>query len=206
MKKYCNYCGCDVEFGGYGGVGNAELRGNSHAVLWDNSHAELRGNSHAVLWDNSHADCNSPYACGILKSSTASCEGRHLGDKSIPPKEYLKACGIPVKNQYAIMFKSVKPDFTSFKTDTVKYVLGKEVIAPDWDGTSVVECGKGLHLSPTVQQAMSFGRGRDGIYLACRVKLSDMASLPAFAEYPDKIRVRACIPLYQVNEKGEKAL
>ena len=192
------------------GNSHAELRGNSHAELWgnshaelrENSHAELRGNSHAELRENSHADCRSPYACGILKSITAQCIGRHIGDKPIPPKEYLRDCGIEIKNQYVILFKSVQSNFCSFYTGIVKYEIGKETIAPDWDATDTIECGKGLHLSPTIQQAVSFNS--DGIYLACRVKLSDMASLPAYAQYPDKIRVKACVPLYQVNEQGEK--
>ena len=64
------------------------------------------------------------------------------------------------------------------------------------------ECGQGLHLSPSIQQAISFNDA--GVYLACRVKLSDIASLPAFARYPDKIRVRACTPLYRVDKEGNK--
>ena len=62
--------------------------------------------------------------------------------------------------------------------------------------------GCGLHLSPTIRQAMSFHD--EGTYLACRVNLRDIANLPAYAEYPDKIRVRACIPLYQVDIEGKK--
>ncbi len=226
MRKYCNHCGVEVDFVEYSGEqyavlrenSHAVLRGNSHAVLWENSHAELwenshavlrenshavlQGNSHAVLRENSHAQCRSPYACAILKSITSECIGRHIGDKSLTPKEYLSNCGIEIKNQYIILYKSVKSDFCSYKTDNVKYIIGKETVAPDWDKDSDIECGKGLHLSPTIQQARLFNDG--GLCLACRVKLSDIANLPAFAEYPDKIRVRACIPLYQVNKDGNK--
>ena len=189
---------------------HAELRENSHAVLWgnshavlrENSHAELRENSHAVLRENSHAQCQSPYACGILKSIAAKCTCRQVGDKPISAKEYLASCGIQIKNQYAILFKSVKANFSSFRTSEIEYIIGKETIAPDWDADAKVECGKGLHLSPSVKQAISFGD--DKTYLACRVKIKDIASLPAFAEYPDKIRVRACTPLYQVDIDGNK--
>jgi hypothetical protein len=92
--------------------------------------------------------------------------------------------------------------FTDHKTGLVEYTIGKEVVCPDWDADSKDECGHGLHLSPTVQQAMSFNDS--GVYLACHVKVADMSSLPAFAQYPDKIRVRACIPLYQVDKEGNK--
>ena len=234
MRKYCNHCGMDKEFTEYKGEQCAELWGNSHAVLWGNSHAELWGNSHAVLrgnshaelrdnshaelwgnshavlwenshavlWGNSHAQCRSPYACGILKSVTAKCTGRHIGDKPLTPKEYLTNCGVEIKNQFVVLYKSVRADYSSFRSDTVKYIIGKETVAPDWDKDVTIECGHGLHLSPTIQQACSFNDG--GNYLACRVKLSDMASFPAFAQYPDKIRVRACVPLYRVDKEGNK--
>ncbi len=181
---------------------HAELWENSHAELWENSHAVLWGNSHAVLRGNSHAQCRSPYACGILKSIAAKCTGRQVGNTPIPAKEYLASCGIQIKNQYAILFKSVKANFSSFRTSDVKYIIGKEIVAPDWDATFKGECGHGLHLSSSPKQAIGFGD--DKTYLACRVKIKDIASLPAFAEYPDKIRVRACTPLYQVDIDGKK--
>ncbi len=194
MKRYCAFCSTEREFTEYKDKEYVELKNNSHAELLDSSHAELWGSSHAV--------CHSPYAIAIIKSPNARCIGNHIGGKPIKPSEYLKACGISFKNQYAVLYKSVKPDFTDHRTGRIKYKIGKEIIAPDWGKDSQEECGKGLHLSPTVAQAISFNDSNT--YLACRVKISDMASLPAFAQYPDKIRVRACVPLYQVNKDGEK--
>jgi hypothetical protein len=137
-----------------------------------------------------------------LKSITTECSGRHIGDKPLTPKEYLANCGVEIKNQYVILYKSVQKDFTDHKTGRLEYAIGKELIAPDWDANSKEECGKGLHLCPSIQQCLTFNDS--GNYLACRVKLSDMANLPAYAQYPDKIRVRACTPLYQVDKEGNK--
>ncbi len=185
------------------GNSHADLRGNSHADLRDNSHAILRDNSHAILRDNSHAQCKSPYACGILKSMTAQCTGRSVGGQSLTAKEYLQACGIEQKNQYIILFKSVRSKTgASFHSNLIRYIIGKKTIAPDWDAIFTGECGHGLHLCPTIQQAITFND--DGNYLACRVNVKDVASLPAFAQYPDKIRVRACTPLYHVDKDGNK--
>ena len=128
--------------------------------------------------------------------------GRSVGGKPITAEEYLQSCGIPVKNQLAVLYKSVNKDGTSFKTPTIKYVIGKKTVAPDWDADSKEECGKGLHLSPTIQQAIEFGD--EGKYFACRVNIKDIASLPAFAQMPDKIRVRACTPLFEVDKEGNK--
>ena len=138
----------------------------------------------------------------MLREYTAKCSGRHIGDKPLSAKEYLNYCGIEIKNQFVILYKSVKPNFRSFHSDSVTYLLGKETVAPDWDKDETIECGKGLHLSPTIQQAITFNNASN--YLACRVKLSDIASLPAFAQYPDKIRVRACKPLYRVDKEGNQ--
>lgn len=178
MKRHCDHCNLEVEF------------------------EEYRDNSHADLQDNSHAQCKSPYACGILKSITAGCTGRSVGGQAITAKEYLRSCGIEQKNQHTILFKSVGAAGASFHSAQIKYIIGKKTIAPDWDATFTDECGKGLHLCPTIQQAIAFGD--DGNYLACRVNVKDIASLPAFAQYPDKIRVRACTPLYHVDKDGNK--
>ncbi len=242
MRKYCSFCGIEVDYKEYTDEkfvvlrdnshaelwgnshaqlwGNshavlrdnshvvlrdnshAELWGNSHAVLRDNSHAVLRDNSHAELWGNSHAQCRSPYACGILKSFTAKCSGRHIGDKPLSPVEYLVSCGVEIKNQSVILYKSVKSDLTNGRDGSFKYQLGKQAVAPDWNPEFNSECGCGLHLSPTVAQAKSFHDSKT--YLACKVNIKDIAQFPAYAEYPDKIRVRACIPLYQVDENGDK--
>jgi hypothetical protein len=194
MRRYCNQCGLEVDF--------VEYSGDKVAVLRENSHAELRGNSHAELWENSHAQCRSPYACGILKSITAKCCGRSVGSVKIPAKQYLLDCGISIKNQYVTLYKSTLPDGTAHRDNKTKYVIGKWTTALDWDASSKEECGKGLHLSPTIQQAISFNDS--GHYLACRVAISDIADLPAYAQMPDKIRVRACKPIHRVDKDGNK--
>jgi hypothetical protein len=202
MRRYCNFCGIEVDFIEYTGTERVILVGNSHGEFWENSHGEFWENSHGVLRENSHAQCKSPYAYGILKSITAQCTGQSVGGKVISAKEYLLACGVPIKNQYVILYKSVLPDGSSHQTPYVRYDLRKATVAPDWDIKYKGECGKGLHLSPTIQQARFFNDS--GLYLACRVNIKDIAPLPAFAEMPDKIRVRACTPLYKVDKDGNK--
>jgi hypothetical protein len=137
-----------------------------------------------------------------LKSITAQCSGRSVGSKPLTARDYLQSCGIISKNQYVILYKSVKKDGSSHKTSLVKYIIGKKTVAPDWDPKVDIECGKGLHLSPTIQQAISFADS--GNYLACRVNIKDIAPFPAYAQYPDKIRVAACWPLYNVDKDGNK--
>jgi hypothetical protein len=217
MKRYCNRCGIEVEFTEYNdgnhvawGNSHVEARDNSHVVAWGNSHVEACGNSHVEACGNSHVEacgnshveCRSPYACALLRQITATGIGNVFGNTPIEPEDYLSRCGVAVVKGKAILYKSVQADGTSSHSSNIKYPIGKRVIASDWDATSVEECGKGLHLSPTVRQAVSFNDA--GHYLACRVDVKDMASLPAFAQYPDKIRVRACVPLCRCDIDGNR--
>ncbi len=210
MKRYCNQCGMDVDFKEVWGQSHVEAwgqshveaRGQSHVEAWDQSHVVARGQSHVVARDQSYVQCQSPYACVILQSITAECVGPHVGNKTLTPKEYLSACGVVVKNQFVVLYKSVQADLTSFHEPHLEYEIGKELVAPDWDADFKKERGKGLHLSPSVGQARSFNDANT--YLACRVNIKDMACFPAFAQYPDKIRVRACTPLYRVDKDGNK--
>jgi len=107
-----------------------------------------------------------------------------------------------MKNQFVILYKSVQENNTAAHDGKTKYIIGKETVAVDWDAKANIECGKGLHLSPSIQQAITFHDS--GNYLACRVNIKDIAPLPAFAQYPDKIRVRACIPVYKVDKEGNR--
>ena len=180
---------------------HAKLWDSSHAELWDSSHAELRGSSHAELWDSSHAKSSSPYVTMIIKSSAAKAKGSTIiGNSIITAMEWLEKCGVIVARGHAILFKSVNKDFTTRNGISFKPHTKHE--APDWDDDFKEECGKGIHYSPTVAQARQF---RDeGVFVACKVKVSDMADLPAFAQYPDKIRAKGGYTLYEVDEKGDK--
>jgi len=73
-----------------------------------------------------------------------------------------------------ILFKSVQPDtFLDFYTGKIKYEGVVE--CPDWDDNPELECGGGLHLSPTPELALSFNRG---FVLRCEVALEDIVIYP----------------------------
>ena len=168
-------------------------RENSHVVARENSHVEARGYSHVVA--------TSPHVSILAKSRSSLIIGGYiLGNKPLTPSEWLCACNVLIERGKAILFKSLKTDWTT--QNEVSFKVGKITTASDWDDTFTDECGKGLHFSPTVAQAKQFRN--EGVFIACEVAVKDMASLPAYAQYPDKIRARSCKVLYQVNEKGEK--
>ena len=183
------------------GSSHVEAFGSSHVEANGSSHVEAFGSSHVEANGSSHVEAHSPYVSIIAKSPIALLSGGYIvGNKPLTPREWLSACSVPIKRGKVTLFKSLKEDWTT--QNGVSFKVGEITAAPDWDATFTEECGKGLHFSPTVAQAKSF---RDnGTFIACEVAVKDIAGLPAFAAYPDKIRARACKVLYQVNREGEK--
>jgi hypothetical protein len=57
-----------------------------------------------------------------------------------------------------------------YYTGKIKYE-GK-VICPDWNDDKNIECGNGLHLSPTPEMALSYN---NGLVLECKVRIKDIA-------------------------------
>ena len=167
---------------------------------WGQAHVVAREQAHVVAWGQAHVEATSPHVSILAKSSTALLSGGYvLGDKTLSAKEWLSACSVKVNRGKVILYKSLSPQWTT-QNDT-HWEIGQRVIAPDWDINYDGECGRGLHFSPTVAQAKLFRDEK--VYIACEVAVKDMASLPAYAQYPDKIRARECKVLYQVNENGE---
>jgi len=183
------------------GSSHVVARGNSRVVARESSYVEAWESSHVEAWERSYVEGHSPYTTILAKSAAALLSGGYiLGNKILTSKEWLCACSIPIKKGKVVLFKSLNKDWTTLHG--VSYKVGEVTIAPDWDASFGSECGRGLHFSPTVAQAKIFRE--DGIFVACEVAIKDMASLPAFAQYPDKIRARACKVLYQVNDESKK--
>jgi hypothetical protein len=137
----------------------------------------------------------------LVKSREVTASGGvMLGHKSLTARQWLTFCGVPITRGKVILYKSLNKDFTS--RDKFQFAIGQRHDAPDWDAEFTGECGKGIHYCPTVAQARRF---RDeGTFVACEVRVRDMAGLPAFAEYPDKIRAKGGTVIYQCDENGEQ--
>lgn len=71
-----------------------------------------------------------------------------------------------------ILYKSVDPKtYCDFYTGKIKYEIGKTVTCPNFNSDETKECGEGLHLSPTKEQALIYNP--DGKILKCAVKKND---------------------------------
>lgn len=67
------------------------------------------------------------------------------------------------------LYKSVNPETgNDFQTGTIKYE--GIVKCPDWNGDPKLQCGNGLHLSPSPNLALSYHKGK---LLECKVHKND---------------------------------
>jgi hypothetical protein len=72
--------------------------------------------------------------------------------------------------KYMILYKSVRPDnHKDFYSNTIKY--SGTVECPDFNPDDNIQCGGGLHLSPTADLALSYNQGT---LLKCRVAIKDI--------------------------------
>ena len=75
-----------------------------------------------------------------------------------------------VDGQSIILYKSVNPEtLCDFYTGKIKYE--GVVTCPDWNPDKNIQCGNGLHLSPTPEMALNYNNGK---VLKCKVALKDI--------------------------------
>ena len=185
------------------GSAHVVARDSAHVVARDSAHVVARDSAHVEAWGSAHVEAG-PYVSILQRSSTVSCRGgTRLGHKPLSSTAWLAANGVSASRGFVTLYKRTEPR-TYHTCNGVNYVPGRKVVAPDWDRKFGGECGSGLHFCATAKATKRF---RDkGVFVACRVAVKDIATLPAFSQYPDKIRARACKVLYECDEDGKKVM
>ena len=116
------------------------------------------------------------------------------------PEAWCDFYGAEVTDGVAVLYKAVDDTYTSSHGFT--YKPGSTPEAPDWDGGKV-ECGGGLHACAHPWESHQFNH-RATHYIACPVKLEDIA-VHEDAAMPNKVKFRACCaPCWEVDADGEK--
>jgi hypothetical protein len=183
---------------------HVEARGSSqpHVEAWESSqpHVEARGYVQISIFGAVIAKLGA-HCSAIIHGKGAKVTGGSQTKVLLrKPKEWCDYYGVAVKGGTATLFKALNVDFTS--PHGLLYAPGSTVEAPDWDGGKQ-ECGGGLHFSPAPAMAREFHTGAIK-YVACPVRLTDMAVHP-YGEYPQKCKARRiCKPIYEVDVDGER--
>ena len=200
-----------------GGSSHVEAWESSHVEAWESSHVEAWGSSHVVARESSHVVASGYVSISIFGKNivkmTAKCHAfihnaaaEITGGKTTKailktPADWCEYYGVPVIKGVATVYKSVKGDYSNPYNGTVKYIPGTMPEAKDWDGGKA-ECGGGLHFSPCISMALEFHKGDDAKYLACQIKLSEMA-VHFDGSYPNKCKAKRVIaPLIEVDRNG----
>ena len=103
----------------------------------------------------------------------------------------------PDKDGYLTLFKSVNPkNNRDFRTNTIEYKVGSDVVCPDWDPNPERECGGGLHLSQTAMTAYSYNNGK---LLKCKAHKNDVV---VFGANVSKVRCKKVTVIEEVNLRG----
>ena len=96
-----------------------------------------------------------------------------------------------IDDNHIMLYKSVNPDDNfDFYSGKIKYEGIVE--CPDWDDDMWIECGRGLHLSPTPELALYYNRGK---VLKCKVNIKD------FVVYPHNINKVRCKKVEVLGEE-----
>ena len=91
-----------------------------------------------------------------------------------------------------ILFKSVNPKTRcDYHTGKIKYE--GEVVCPDWKDDDKQQCGNGLHLSPSADEALIY---HQGLVLRCEVAFDDFV---VYSEDITKVRCKKVTVLEEVT-------
>ena len=74
---------------------------------------------------------------------------------------YIQKWGLKKKGKFWVkMYKTVRENDTSFHSSGIHYEKGKTIVCPDWDENYNGECGRGIHLSPRIEEAEKYNQGK----------------------------------------------
>jgi len=172
-----------------------EAWGSSRVVAWDSSRVEAWGSSSVVAWDSSRVEAGK-YVAVHLHSQTVALTGEgHIIDMTAldmtDPQTWADLHGGKVSGGRLTVYKGVNADLRS--AHGTEYPIGATVTCPDWEPT--VECGNGLHFSPSPTATESYCTPER--YLECTVKLADVVPLG------DKVKASACRVVRVVDRWGD---
>jgi len=189
------------------GSSHAVLRGSSHAVLWGSSHAVLWGSSHAVLSQNTSAKIQDKtvvieklqhYATAICIEQKCTIKQKDdTANVIVCPrvlhdiKSFTEIYKENVTGKTMILYKSVQDNYTDFYSGKIKYEGIVE--APDWNPDPAIQCGGGLHLSPTPELTQRYNVGK---VLKCEVAIKDIV---VYGHDITKVRCRKVKVLEEVK-------
>ena len=180
-----------------------ELRGNGVFEVRDSATVTAYGSATVRAYGSATVTASKYVPVQILSSRVKVGGGVQIHKPS--PKTAAAWCaeyGIKPIRGVVILFKAVGADYRSPKG--CDYSPGTIPVAIDWDGGKQ-ECGGGLHFSPFPWMALKFNPDAKR-YVACPVRVKDIAKPIPNASYPDKCKAKGCCaPTWECDIDGKPA-
>jgi len=141
----------------------------SSVIAWNNVSIVAEGRASIEAWDNVSVVAwgeSSVVARGNVQvvkySDRTNLEIQGNARIVTPPdtvQEYCEFYGIEIKDNQAMLYKAVKPDYSTFYDSEFKYRIGK-TFTNSCNNSRDVQCSFGLHVSH-INWALEFGRSKD---------------------------------------------
>ena len=173
--------------------------GSSHIMALDDSSVEAYSNSYIEAWDNSSVDAFDNSHVLTHNNNRVRTFGNATSKKWIQPKyDRTILDAIPEKDgEDIVLYKCVNPETNcDFHSGKIRYEIGAEVVAPDFDPYPDRQCGGGLHLCFSALDTQVYNKGK---ILKCLVRPEDIVIYPHDIS---KVRCRAVRPVAVVDVYG----
>ena len=179
-------------------TGSAVVEARENAVVVAGGSVVVRAFGAAMVRARGKAHVDGADGVSVMRHGGGVVHGSGIAEPTrfTTPAEWCAYYGVAVENGVATLYKALNEDFVSYHGTS--YLPGTEPAAEDWDGGER-ECGGGLHFSPLPTLALPHP---DDVmrFVACPVRLDDMAVHPN-GHYPATVKARrVCAPVYEVHE------
>ena len=193
------------------GNSTVTARGNSTVTARENSTVTAMENSTVTAWGNvmiramGRAVITASIAVVVLCHGCDVTVTGGIKIQAMEPTtaaEWCEHSGVTVVDGIATVYKGVRDNYHS--DHGCDYSPGLTPVAADWDG-GTLECGGGLHFSPSPIQTLSFCEHAKH-FMACQVALADMRAPKPGDSCPFKIKARGCCAPVQECDRDGKLL
>jgi len=171
----------------------------------DTSQADIRACYWSTVFVSGPGACSVRAGCSALVRLATDAVNVSVASGSVQrmehpatASEWCDMFAATVVDGVATLYKAVDDEYRS--VHGFAYRPGTVPVAPDWD-EGKAECGGGLHFCATPRLAKAFHAAATR-YVACPVKLTDMAVVKA-PQYPSKVKAKGCCsPTWEVDIDG----
>ena len=176
-------------------------RDSAHVEARDSAHVVARDSAHVVAWDSAHVVARDSATCS-KRSQLVDAHGNVFDFTKYPKtvKEWLDKYEVKIDKGHVTLYKGTDGNYKT--RNNTQWDIGKVMVAPDWEKITNIECGKALHFCHHPICCEQFLTVKH--YLACKVKVSDIVIYKNQPEYPDKIRSKQGLVLYECDRWGKR--